>query len=451
MGTDIAKRLAEFTVKTRFSDIPPETIAFTKGLALKTVAGMLVGSAMPVGKKVIQSTAGRGHVSEVGVIGSGLKTSLWNAVLNNGIFAHAAELEDDSFLRGTAWDITSFPIYFPLSEKLELSGEALMEICVVGLEVHSRTTLFYPQGYLGLTVIPGAMGPSAGVAKALNLSETQTMAAMGLALSGVPVAYVSFGTDAHYLETALHCLQALIAAELAQQGLAGNPDITSYMINLIGKERVDPEKIAHNLGKEWRLHDIWVKKYPCCFYMHRHIDGLLEIVSEEDISPEQVESVKVHISHLEKICDRPEPKTIGDLQFSFQNSIASILLDRDVNFSHIDEEKILAPRFREIRSKVEIVVHPDWRPKYAMETPARVELILKDGRKFFREREFAIGSPQEPISLEQFRSLFTKFVEGILTEPSISWTADAIMDLENLEVRDLKELNRVLVYERIRQ
>ena len=161
MGTDIAKRLAEFTIKTRFSDIPPETIAFTKGLALKTVAGMLVGSSMPVGKKVIQSTAERGHVSEVGVIGSGLKTSLWNAVLNNGIFAHAAELEDDSFLRGTAWDITSFPIYFPLSEKLALSGKALMEICVVGLEVHSRTTLFYPQGYLGLTVIPrgnGAVG-----------------------------------------------------------------------------------------------------------------------------------------------------------------------------------------------------------------------------------------------------------------------------------------------------
>jgi 2-methylcitrate dehydratase PrpD len=450
MGTDIAKGLAAFTVKTRLSDIPPETIAFTKGLALKTVAGMLVGSAMPVGKKVIQSTADRGHGSEVGVIGSGLKTSLWNAVLNNGIFAHAAELEDDSFLRGTAWDITSFPIYFPLSEKLALSGEALMETCVVGLEVHARTTLFYPQGYLGLTVIPGAMGPAAGVAKALNLNETQTMGALGLALSGVPVAYVSFGTDAHYLETALHCLQALIAAELAQQGLAGNPDIVSYMTNILGVERVDPEKIVHNLGKEWRLHDIWVKKYPCCFHMHRHIDALLDIINEKDISAEQVSSVKVHISHLENICDRPEPKTLGDLQFSFQNSIASILLDRDVNFSHIAEKKISDPRFREMRSKVEIVVHPDWRPRYAMETPARVEVTLKDGKVLFRERAFAVGSPQEPISLERFRSLFTKFVRGLLPEPNITWTADAIMDLEHLAVDDLQELNRVLVYERIR-
>lgn len=450
MAVEIAKALAEFTATIKLPDIPPATVEFTKGLALKTVAGMLVGSSMQVGRRAIRSTVERGHAEEVGVIGGGIRTSLWNAVLNNGIFAHAAELEDDSFLRGTAWDITSFPIYFPLSEKLGLSGRELLEICVVGLEVHSRTTLFYPQGYLGLTVIPGAMGPSAGVARAFKLSAEQTLAAMGLALSGVPVAYVSFGTDAHYFETALHSLQALIAAELARHGLAGNPDIVGYMSNLIGKEKVVPERVVEDLGRLWRVHDIWVKKYPCCFHMHRHLDGILDIVAAEGISYDQVELVRVHISGLEEICNRPEPKTIGDLQFSFQNSVASILLDGDVNFSHIDEKNIQEPKFREARSKVQIVRHEDWVPKYAMETPARVEVILRDGRKFSKERQFAVGSPQEPISLDRFRSLFVKFVEGILPDPDRSWTVDAIMDLEKLDVSDLKELNRILVYGAVR-
>lgn len=446
MGTEIARELARFTVKTKLSDIPPETIAFTKGLALKTVAGMLVGSAMPVGRKVSQSTQERGHLPEVGIIGCGFKTSLWNAVLNNGIFAHAAELEDDSFLRGTSWDITSFPVYFPLSEKLNLSGRELLEICATGLEVHSRTTLFFPQGYLGLTVIPGAMGPSAGVAKALSLNEEETMAAMGLALSGVPVAYVSFGTDAHYVETAFHSLQALIAAELAKNGLVGNPDIVTYMSNFIGKERVIPDKFVENLGMEWRVHDIWVKKYPCCFHMHRHIDGFLELVTEKNISYEQVESVKVHISHLEEICNRPEPRTLGDLQFSFQNALAAIMLDRDINFNHIADDKIHAPKFKEARSKVEIIKHSDWLPKYAMETPARVEVRLKDGREFSRERKYAIGSPHEPLPMEQFKTLFLKFTKGVLPEDKIRWAADAISNLEKLNVEDVQELNRVLVF-----
>lgn len=446
MGTEIAKKLAEFALKTKFSEIPPKTIEFTKGLALKTVAGMLVGSAMPVGRRVSQSTQERRHLPEVGAIGCGFKTSLWNAVLNNGIFAHAAELEDDSFLRGTSWDITSFPIYFPLSEKLKLSGKELMEICAVGLEVHSRTTLFYPQGYLGLTVIPGAMGPSAGAAKALGLNEEETMAAMGLALSGVPVAYVSFGTDAHYFETALHSLQALIAAELAKSGLVGNPDIVTYMSNFIGKEKVIPEKFVANLGKEWRIHDIWVKKYPCCFHMHRHIDGFLEIVKEKNISYEQVENIKVHISHLEEICNRPEPKTLGDLQFSFQNAMAAILLDADVNFSHIAEDKIHDLKYKEVRSKVEIVKHSDWLPKYAMETPARIEVKLKDGREFSKERKYAVGSPQEPLPMEQFKALFIKFTRGIMSEEKIGWAADAIAHLEKLNIEDVQELNRVLVF-----
>jgi 2-methylcitrate dehydratase PrpD len=446
MGIEIATKLAEFTVKTKFSDIPSKTIEFTKGLALKTVAGMLVGSAMPVGRKVSQSTRERGHLPEVGIIGCGFKTSLWNAVLNNGIFAHAAELEDDSFLRGTAWDITTFPIYFPLAEKLKLSGKELVEICAIGLEVHSRTTLFFPQGYLGFTVIPGAMGPSAGVAKALRLNEAETMSAMGLALSGVPIAYVSFGTDAHYFETSLHCLQALIAAELAKEGLVSNPDIVTYMSNLIGKDRVIPEKIVFNLGKEWRVHDIWVKKYPCCFHMHRHIDAVLELIKEKNISYEQIESVKVHISHLEEICDRPKPKSIGDLQFSFQNAMAAIMLDRDINFNHVAPEKILDHKFTEARAKIEVIKHPDWVPKYAMETPARIDVKLKDGKDFSRERKYAIGSPQEPLTMEQFKALFSKFTQGLLPERKVEWTADALTNLEKLDAKDLQELNEVLVF-----
>ncbi|MBU1208968.1 MAG: MmgE/PrpD family protein [Proteobacteria bacterium] len=446
MGIEIAKQLAEFSVKTKLADIPPKTMEFIKGLALKTVAGMLVGSTMPVGKRVNKAAKERGHLPEVGVMGSGYKTSLWNAVLNNGLFAHGAELEDDSFLRGTAWDITTFPVYFPLAEKLGLSGQELAEVCAVGLEVHSRTTLFYPQGYLGLSVIPGVMGPAAGVARAMQLNEAETISAMGLALSGVPVAYVSFGTDAHYYETSLHCLQALVAAELAKEGLASNPDIVTYMTHLLGQDRVVPEKFVEKLGKEWRVHDIWIKKYPCCFYMHRHLDALLELAQQEKISCDQVERITVHISKLEEVCNRPEPKSIGDLQFSFHHALSAILLDKDVNFNHVALERIDDPKFKEARKKVEILNHPEWVPKYGMDTPARIDVQLKDGRVFSRERMHSIGAPPEPLTMEQFKALFAKFTQGILPTEKIGWTADALGNLEKLTKKDMQELNKVLVF-----
>ena len=446
MGIEIAKKLAEFTIKTKCEAIPQKTIEFIKGLTLKTVAGMLVGSSMPVGKKVVKSTLGRRNLPEVGVIGCACKTSLWNAVLNHGIFAHASELEDDSFLRGTAWDITTFPLYFPLAEKLKLSGEEFIEICAVGLEVHARTTLFYPQGHMGLTVIPGAFGPSAGAAKALGLNVAETMAAMGLALSGVPVAYVNFGTDAHYFETALHPLHALIAAELAKVGLSSNPDIVTYMSNLIGRDKVIPEKMVANLGEEWRVHDIWIKKYPCCFFMHRHIDALLELVTEKNLSYEQIEKVQAHVCHLEEVCNRPEPRSVGDLQFSFQNTLSAILLERDVNFSHVAIERILDPKYIEARKKIELIKHSEWIPNYAMDTPAYVEVKLKDGKEFLKEKQYAIGSPQEPLTMEQFKTLFIKFTKRILPENKLEWTAEALIHLEKLNAKEMEALNKVLVF-----
>lgn len=60
MGIEVAKQFAAFAGKTTLADIPPRTVEFIKGLALKTVAGMLVGSTMPVGKRVSKATRDRG-------------------------------------------------------------------------------------------------------------------------------------------------------------------------------------------------------------------------------------------------------------------------------------------------------------------------------------------------------------------------------------------------------
>lgn len=448
MSIEIAKQLAEFTTKTRFEDIPRATLDFTKGLCLKTVAGMVHGASMPAGVRMAKSTRARGHAPEVGVIGWGFKTSMWNAVLDHAFFAHAAELEDDRFGGvGTCWDITVLPITFSFAAKSRLSGKELLELSTIGMEVHARTCLFFPQGYLGWTVVPGAMGPAAAAARALGLSTAQTIEALGLAISGVPVAYSSFGTDSHYFESAMQSFQGLISAELAGQGVTGNPDIVTYMSKLLGEGKIEPEKFVRGLGKEWMLNAIWIKKYPCCFFQHRYIDAFLELIRDEKLTYDQIENVTVHVSQVENICDRPDPQTFDDLQFSFQHSHAAVMLDNDVNFSHITDAKRLDPRFKEARTRVKVVFHPEWVSTYAMGTPARVDVRLKNGRQLSRERSVAIGAPEEPLTMDQFKALFIKFTRGVLPDSKLSWTADAIADLDKLDKRGVQELMEVLMSE----
>ena len=73
---EIITRLMEFATETKYEDIPKEVVEFTKGLTLKTVAGTLVGSSKPSGRKMARFIRGRKLPEDVGVIGCGFKTSL---------------------------------------------------------------------------------------------------------------------------------------------------------------------------------------------------------------------------------------------------------------------------------------------------------------------------------------------------------------------------------------
>lgn len=109
MSTEIAYQLAKLVVETKYPEIPAEVVNFTKGLTLKTTAGMTAGSAMPSPRKLAKIIKDRKLPEDVNVIGCGFKTSLWEAIFLNAFFAHASELEDDSFNGGVSWDITVVP------------------------------------------------------------------------------------------------------------------------------------------------------------------------------------------------------------------------------------------------------------------------------------------------------------------------------------------------------
>jgi 2-methylcitrate dehydratase PrpD len=441
VGKEIAERLAELTVRTRLAELAPEAVVSAKQLILKTVAGMLAGSAMPSGEKVRSLFRADADGADIGIVGCDFRASLWKAVFANAFFAHQSELEDDRLNTGTSWDITTIPMLFPLAEKLQLSGAEMLEAAVVGLEVMARTCQFYPQGHLGLSIVPPSVGPAALAARALALDVPQTMSAFGLAMSGVPISYVNFGTDAHYFETSLQTLHGLIAAQSASQGLSGNPDLVLYLTNLLGEERVNVDDLVGGLGKVWQFREIWIKKYPCCFYNHRYIDGLLDIVGREDIKYDQIRSITAHVAAgSQEICNRPDPKTIGDLQFSYQHTLASAAMDRDVSYEHIAEERVADRKFREARAKVRVVVHREWVARLPLETPARLEIELDDGREYFSERAYPTGTLKEPLTLEDVNGLFHKYVGNVLPEAKKQYVGEAICNIEQLDKKEVKKL-----------
>jgi len=214
---------------------------------------MVAGASMPSSRKAVNPIRERRLPGDVGVMTYGFKTSLWEAVFLNAFFAHAAELEDDAFFdadfksTGPSWTITVIPLLLTLAERYRLSGKQLIEAIVTGLEVHRRSCLTHV-AHRGVLTGQGSIGPVVGAAKALNLNKDEILAAMGLAISGPDVLIVNYGYDGHFFESAMQTMQGVISAEMAKNGLTGNPDFSRLLSLKYGETAATPEKMLADLG-----------------------------------------------------------------------------------------------------------------------------------------------------------------------------------------------------------
>jgi len=449
MQKNVVSQLVDFAAETTYREIPVEVVDFAKNLILKVIAGMLAGTAKPSGRKMARLIKDRHLPEEVGAIGCGFRTSLWEATFLNAFNAHASELEDDRVIEGSSWDITVIPLLFSLCEKLRLSGKSLMEALIVGMEVHARTCRFSTD-HLGILFVPGSVGPAIAAGRAMGLTKEEMTASVGLAMSNAPLSFANFGTDAHYFESTLQCLQALISAEMAKEGMFGNPDLVTFLSGLLGKERVNPDKLVEGLGTQWIFCETWIKKYPLCLLQHRYVDALLELMREEKFSYDEVETIEAHINKGYELCNRPEPKTERDLQFSFQHSLGTVMLEGDLGLNHLETDVIGDPRYDEAHAKVKLISHPEWPEGIDADAmtkiPARVIVKMKDGRELSKERWNFLGSPEEPLTRQQFEGLYAKFTQYVLTKEQIEKTKNAILNIENFSFTD--ELMDMLVFKR---
>ena len=102
------------------------------------------------------------------------------------------------------------------------------------------------------------------------------------------------------------------------------------------------------------------------------------------------------------VYDRPERGLEG--KFSLPYTAAAALLDRRVSLEHYTDARVRDPRIRALMPRVELVRDPELNPLGGQGAPAKVELVLTDGLRYY---EAASGGPvRRPSRLaleEKFR------------------------------------------------
>ena len=237
-----------------------------------------------------------------------------------------------------------------------------------------------------------------------------------------------------------------MSIEMAKIGLTGNPDLKFYE-GLLANGTTFGDMTAR-LSERWHFQEIWVKKYPNCFYIHRQLDALFEIMRDNQLTYEDIEGVEVRTSPVYASCDRPDPKTAGDMQFSFRHSLGVAMLNGELTVEDFLPDSADNPQFAKARRKVDVILDPVDPSKNSpdMSEPTTVIVKAKDGKSYSTQRTSVIGSPEEPLAHAEFSELYRRYTKNGLSRASVERTMEMLWDLDNLT--DVSELMDTLTFRR---
>jgi 2-methylcitrate dehydratase PrpD len=445
----LAQEFARFVTHTEYRDLDPSVIEHVKKMTLKQVMGMLVGSMAPTSKKVIRYIRENPGRPESGVYGCGFRADVAQAALANGFFGHASEMEDDQFPGGGISDVTTFPALLTAAEKCKLSGREAIVALYVGQEMQNRIAYYASVGTdtIGICNLPflGIYGATACAAKAFELTEAQTLASFGFAMvQGLGYIH-TWGTDAHFWESATVCRNAILNAIMAKNGATSNPVLRKCLDMLTGGDKnIEFDKMVEGLGQPpFYTNWTWLKKWGFCFFTHNYVDVLDDLMREHGFGAGDVTEITLHFDPLRYVVDRPEPHDAEDSRFSTQHILAYQLIHGECGLATCTEEAVHDPQIVDLRKKFQVVYHEEWPQRY-FAGEGRIDVRLNDGRTLTGAMAQPYGGPDNPLSMGQVVDIYRKYCKGILSEAHIERTKDIILNMENEP--DLQELSDICTF-----
>ncbi|MBU2261933.1 MAG: MmgE/PrpD family protein [Proteobacteria bacterium] len=445
----VAETFAKFVKHTKIGDVDVSVIEHVKKMTLKQVMGVLVGAKAPTSRKIIRYVKQYPGRPEAGVYGCGFKADVAQAAYINGFFGHASEMEDDQFPGGGISDVTTWPALLTAADHLHLSGQETIVSLYVGQEMQNRIAMYASVGTdgIGICNLPfiGIYGATACCARAFELTEEQVKASFGLAMvTGLGYMH-TWGTDAHFHESATVCKNAVINAMLAKDGASSNPVIEKCLDMLTGGDKnLEFDKMLEGLGQApFYSNNTWLKKWGFCFFTHNFVDVLDKIVKENKIKPGDIDEIILHFDPLREVVDRPEPHDAEDSRFSTQHVLAFYLAYGECNLLTCTETALADQKVAKFRKKIKVEYHPEYEKRY-FGGEGKMDVRLKNGKTFSDAMDQPLGSPKYPLSMDQVVDIYRKYCKGILSDSQIKRTTDLILNMENEP--DLQELYDICTF-----
>jgi len=256
----------------------------------------------------------------------------------------------------------------------------------IGSALDARHYAFYHN-----SATAGVFAAAAAAASLLDLDETATASALGLAGSVTgglwqmrlePVTAKQWHID-HARTT------GVAAARFAARGLTGPAYVLEGPLGLFAATCSAPRPELVVGGGHWRIHDVSFKPWGACRHAHPAIDAALELSAASSLDgPIEVATYRDALT----FCDRPDPQTVADAKFSLQHAVAVVAVRGEPQLADFEPAAIADAALAAARTRVRVVEDPAMTARFPSHFGARVtagdrSVELADAR----------GDPERPL------------------------------------------------------
>ena len=395
----------------QWDDLPPPVRRQARRCLLDTVGTAIGGRATPLSRIIydfaVAVFAGQGPALWF----DGRRVSAPGAAL-----AHAATIDaldaHDGYRPGKGHAGVAVVPAALATATPHISGREFLTTIVVGYEIalragealHATAAAYHTSGAWN------ALGAAAVSARHLQLDEAQTAHALGIAEYHGPRSPMmrciehptmlkdGSGWGAHV---------GVSAALLAAAGFTGAPAET-----IIGPA---VDSFWNDLGRKWRILDLYFKPYPVCRWAQPAIAAALDLQRTHTLEPANIAAIQVTTFAAAASLTGRHPQTTEEAQYSLPFPLAVALVHGDVGPPHLTGAGLADEEVLALARRVRLEEDPALTARFPGERRARVAITATDGTVYRSGETQADWGPEAPPTDEALHQKFRTTAQTTLT------------------------------------
>ena len=427
------RKLARFIVGSRFEDLPAPVRHEGARTLLNWVGCAIGGSRHQTVTNAMAALSPFFGPGQATLLGRPERVDVLHAALLNGISSHVLDFDDTHIETAIHPAAPVAPAILALAEHRPVSGPDFIAALVIGIETAFRigiavTPAHYKAGW-HITGTAGVFGSAAAAGKLLGLNEQQMCWALGLAAAQPVGLQEMFGSMTKSFHPGRAAQNGLTAALLAHKGYTASERALEAKRGWL--HVLSPScDYAALTDAGWEILNNSYKPFACGLVVHPVIDGCIQLRDRNGLTPDMVDRIEiaVHPRVLDVTAIR-NPRTGLEGKFSVYHAAAVAVAVGAAGEREFGDEVVRGRAIDDLRRRVRATPDPA-----IGKAQARVEILLKTGKRLAVFVEHAVGSVQNPMSDRALEDKFRGLSEGILppdrTERLIGlcWGADKLAD-----------------------